>query len=572
MPASHAHHRTKAPTDFAALGIATAAIILFVGTGGSVVSEIVRSWAQKGPGPDTMLVNAMILNIALIIFGWRRYRELIEEIAERRRAEEYAQLLASTDPLTGCLNRRSMSQRLEELKQNCQSEGRTMALAMIDLDNFKAINDTHGHQTGDQLLVETVKRIRHCLPEGAAIARFGGDEFAAALDYPPEQSDQISDAIDRLIAALCQPFELGDAIVDVTVSIGVASSANDEENFPRAMGIDKLMHNADIAMYEAKKQGKNRCLWFEPTMANEMRFRLALENGIRAGIARGEFVPYYEQQIDLRTGKLIGFEMLARWRSPEMGLVKPDIFIPIAEEIGQIGALSESLMRQAFADARCWDRSLTLSVNISPVQMRDPWFAQKLLKLLTECRFPAHRLEIEITESCLHENIDQVRSMITSLRNQGIKISLDDFGTGYSSLEQLRSLPFDRLKIDRSFIAELRGKDASSKIVDAIISLGTGLNMPIIAEGIEDEEILALLQKMGELRGQGYFYGQPETADQVRERLTDQKLIVADHDATSPTIPEAAAAALHEAEEAIEKREGPRSARTVQGARGSAQG
>ena len=215
----------------------------------------------------------------------------------------------------------------------------------------------------------------------------------------------------------------------------------------------------------------------------------------------------------------LGFEALARWRSPQLGLISPDIFVPIAEEIGLINELSERLMEQAFADAREWDDSLTLSINISPVQLRDPWFAQRLLKKLVAAGFPPQRLEIEITESCLHENIGLVRSMIMSLRNQGVQISLDDFGTGYSSLEQLRNLPFDRIKIDRSFISELREPGNHSRIVEAIISLGRGLDLPLTAEGVEDEQILKALKSMGRLKAQGYFYGQPEDAEAVRVRL-----------------------------------------------------
>jgi len=180
-----------------------------------------------------------------------------------------------------------------------------------------------------------------------------------------------------------------------------------------------LMHRADMALYHAKKQGRNRYFWFETSMEHELRFRSQLETGIRQGLTRREFVPFYEQQIDVQTGELVGFEMLARWRSPQLGLISPEIFVPIAEEIGVITALSESLMEQAFLDAREWDDALTLSINISPLQMRDPWFAQRLLKKLVEANFPPQRLEIEITESCLHENIALVRSMITSLRNQG---------------------------------------------------------------------------------------------------------------------------------------------------------
>ena len=256
--------------------------------------------------------------------------------------------------------------------------------------------------------------------------------------------------------------------------------------------------------------------------------RNELEAGIRRGIVNGEFLPYYEQQIDLDSGKLVGFEMLARWESPEMGVVGPDIFIPIAEEIGVIGEMSEALITRAFEDAKKWDSDLSLSVNISPVQMRDPWFAQKLLKLLVRHNFPANRLDIEITESCLHENVGMVRSMISSLRNQGVKISLDDFGTGYSSLSQLRALPFDRIKIDRAFISELKQEEHGAKLVDAILTMSDGLNLPVTAEGIENEVVLETLKQMGKMKGQGYHYGRPEPAAKVLERLDQQNLLAKD--------------------------------------------
>jgi EAL domain-containing protein (putative c-di-GMP-specific phosphodiesterase class I) len=280
------------------------------------------------------------------------------------------------------------------------------------------------------------------------------------------------------------------------------------------------MHHADMALYHAKKQGRNRHFWFEPSMANELRFRNQLETGIRRAINQSEFVPYYEQQIDIDSGELVGFEMLARWQSEQLGLISPQIFIPIAEEMGLITQLSEDLMDRAFADAREWDDSLNLSINISPVQLRDPWFAQRLLKRLVAANFPPRRLEIEITESCLHENLGLVRTMITSLRNQGVQISLDDFGTGYSSIEQLRSLPFDRIKIDRSFISELRKPSGQSRLVDAIVAMGRGLDLPLTAEGVENEQILTALRAMGKLKAQGYLYGKPETAEEVRRRLS----------------------------------------------------
>jgi EAL domain-containing protein (putative c-di-GMP-specific phosphodiesterase class I) len=247
-------------------------------------------------------------------------------------------------------------------------------------------------------------------------------------------------------------------------------------------------------------------------------------------------VPFYEQQIDLLTGELTGFEMLARWNSPTLGVVSPEIFIPIAEEIGAIAELSESVIAQALEDAKSWDSSLTLAVNISPLQMRDPWFAQKILKMLLEANFPAHRLEIEITESCLHENIAEVRSLVTSLKNQGIRISLDDFGTGYSSLAQLRTLPFDRIKIDRTFVTNLTDNKDSAAIVDAVTRLGKDLGLPVTAEGIENREILERLMQYGDIKGQGFLYGQPQNAGATRDRLASLDLLRGSDTSEQPVV------------------------------------
>ena len=520
----------RANRDLAAAGIATAAIILFVATGGSVLPVALEALFGNGKAPDFLLVNALLLNIVLIVFGWRRYNELHSEITERRRAEEMAQELAETDPLTGCLNRRAMARATETLRTRANARGLAVAYGMIDLDNFKQINDMHGHTTGDQVLVELTRRVQSELPKYSRLARVGGDEFAFIAPFKPNAKDRIDDLVIRLFEVLSSPFEGERATVDATVSIGLASD-HDGHIFDPLLGDGHgLMQRADIAMYNAKKNGKDRFFWFEASMADDLRFRNQLETGIRAGLQTREFVPYYEQQIDLETGELVGFEMLARWNSPELGLVSPEIFIPIAEEIGVITEMSDQLMEQAFADARSWHHDLTLAINISPVQLRDPWFAQKLLRLLVKQAFAPHRLEVEITESCLHEDIGLVRKTITSLRNQGVRISLDDFGTGYSSLEQLRSLPFDRLKIDRAFVTELRETNSTSSIVDAIVSLGKGLDMPITAEGIEDHATLKALRKMGKLKGQGYLYGQPETAKQVRQRLSAQGKLNGEND------------------------------------------
>ncbi|MEP2179171.1 MAG: EAL domain-containing protein, partial [Marinomonas sp.] len=438
----------KAERDIVALGIATAAIILFVGTGGAVLPDVWRSLWGQGNGPNLFLVNAMLLNIALVIFGWRRYSELTAEIADRRLAEATAQKLAETDPLTECLNRRSLTQVTDDLCTLSQENGQPVAMIGIDVDNFKQINDMHGHATGDMALIEVTKRLRKLLPDHASLARPGGDEFAIVLAYDQREESSVEELTMRLCQGVSQRMNLNGVSIDTSISAGFATNCEIAGQYDAWIDAEALIHRADIAMYHSKKKGKNRYSVFEPSMGDELRFRNELEVGVRRGIEKQEFVPYYEQQVDIDSGELLGFEMLARWHSPEMGVVSPEIFISIAEEIGVIATLSEQLMAQAFQDARSWDPSLTLSVNISPVQMRDPWFSQKLLKQLVEHQFPPQRLEIEITESCLHDNVSMVRSMIASLRNQGVKVSLDDFGTGYASLSQLRTLEFDRLKID----------------------------------------------------------------------------------------------------------------------------
>ena len=503
---------------------------MFVGTSSSVLGQIARFWRGVGHAPDPALASALLLNIALVIFGWRRYRELSIEIAVRRKAELHAQALARTDPLTGCLNRRSIGPVATDLIQRAHEGHSWVAFLMVDLDNFKLINDLNGHRIGDEVLIETARRMRAILPRDTATARLGGDEFACVVQYDPQKSDRIDQLAEAVIAAVAQPIDIDGFGVEVTVSVGIAKTAGTATSEDADRESQTVLHRADIAMYHAKKQGRDRHCWYEPSMEEELRVRNDLETGIRRGIPAGEFVPYYEQQVDVESGELVGFEMLARWHSPYLGAVNPDIFIPIAEDIGVISDMSASLLAQAFRDAAEWHPKLTLSVNISPVQLRDPWFAQKLLKQLVESGFPPHRLEIEITESCLHENIGMVRSVVTSLKNQGIKLSLDDFGTGYSSLAQLRQLPFDRLKIDRSFVSELGRTDGHSKLVDGIVALSQGLGLPITAEGIENQTVLDAVRRLGAMKGQGFLYGRPEDAAQTRERLAACGMLAPDLD------------------------------------------
>lgn len=528
IPASHRGNLSLGPAfDIVALGVAAASILLFVATGGTVLPALVRFWRGVGAEPDAVLANALILNIAVILFGWSRYKQLSRELAERRQSEMEALRLADTDPLTGCRNRRSFIPAVGEMARTAHDEGRAFAVGLIDLDHFKNINDYHGHKLGDAVLLEISKRFGVILPEGALLARLGGDEFAFCLTYLASDHARIETIIDQMVMAAAKPISADDLSLEISASIGVASSQGVDPQMHDFSG-EVLMTRADIAMYQAKKQGRNRLQWFEPAMEYEQRFRGELEAGIRRGLRSGEFLPYYEQQVDLETGELTGFEMLARWQSPDLGLVSPDIFIPIIEEMGLIEEMSQQLMAKAFVDAKMWHPRLTLAVNVSPLQLRDPWFAQKILKVLVTHAFPASRLEIEITESALHENPGMVRNTLAGLRNQGVKITLDDFGMGYSSLSQLRTLPFDRLKIDRSFIRDIKHDETNSKLVSAIISMGVGLDLPLVAEGIENDAILKVLRTMGQLKGQGYHYGRPEPAEKVIERLAAMDLLAAD--------------------------------------------
>lgn len=515
---SASHTKGLAQLQLVTLGITLAAIALFILVGGAALTHTMQVLRGIGHADDALSM-LLLANIAIIFGGWLRHKRLTNQLAAVTAREQEARRLAEFDPLTGCLNRRSLLPAVDHLLAGTARSTETLVLFLIDLDNFKQINDRHGHEAGDIALTTVASRLRAVQQQGGVVARLGGDEFACAAIMPERYRLPAEELAGSLIAAVAEPITVGetDLQIDLTMSIGIVAAGAAS---PRGTGeAAALLNQADVAMYRAKRQGKNRFAWFAPEMLQELELRRTLEQGIRAGLAAGEFEPYYEQQVDLVTGEISGFEMLARWRSPDHGVLPPDIFIPAAEEMGLITELSEHLISRALQDASEWDARLTLSVNISPVQLRDPWFAQRILKLLVTHNFPPARLDIEITESCLHDNPDEVRAMILSLRNQGIKVSLDDFGTGYASLNQLRDLTFDHLKIDRSFVSSMTTNDANRTIVDAVLDLGRALNLPVTAEGIETEEIVSALQSRGRIKGQGRLYGKPESTAAVRQRL-----------------------------------------------------
>ena len=375
--ADNAHKPKSARRDMTSGAITVAAILLFVGTGSSALSSAVKYYFAAGDPTDRTLVIALLLNVALILIGWRRHNELRREVEVRTAAEERAQLLAARDPLTGFLNRRSLAEEGAALLVQAERRQKALAMLMLDLDHFKTINDMHGHATGDGLLRLVSEEIGRAMPSVALMGRLGGDEFACAFLFDPAHPDTVERIAERLVSRVAQPFVSDGLQLQISASIGIARTDHG------CASIDALMRSADIAMYAAKNAGRNRFAWFDQSMERELKARNELEVGLRTAIPRQEIVPYFEQQIDLSTGRLFGFEVLARWEHPTRGLIPPEKFISIAEDIGMISDLSLSVMRQACLIAKDWEQGLSLSVNISPLQLKDPWLAQKIVKVLT---------------------------------------------------------------------------------------------------------------------------------------------------------------------------------------------
>jgi diguanylate cyclase (GGDEF)-like protein len=483
---------------------ALSALFLFVPTGQRIVAAAIDGHA--GEAIDSQLVMAFLLNVAVILFAWRRSKDLQKALAENELAQHNAHENAFVDHVTGLANRRELMRVLAE----ATSAGRRSKLLLLDLDFFKKVNDVYGHVVGDEVLKKVAEIVQKLAPAGSCSARLGGDEFAILV---PDQTDGlVTQFVANILDGVAQPIVLGTATAHVSASIGVS-------RVERGMSAEECLRRSDIAMYAAKRDGRNRQLWFDEQMERELLERTQLEDEIRAGIAAAQFIPYYQPQIDLESGELIGFEVLARWNSPEKGVLEPAEFMNVAEGSGLIGELSLCVMKQALQEARDWPNDLKIAVNISPVQFRDSQLAERILKLLAETNFPASRLEVEITESSFLEDRETALTIVESLKNMGVTISLDDFGTGYASLSQLQSLPFDRIKIDKSFVSSLLVDSQSDAIVSTILSLGRALKLPITAEGIEDDGTRDRLKGLGCSDGQGWLFGKAMSGDLVRATL-----------------------------------------------------
>jgi diguanylate cyclase (GGDEF)-like protein len=478
-----------------------AAIILFTLIGSKVIPEALGIGVGNN-GARSGLAIALLLNVAIILFGWRRTKDLASALAALDLAEREAHRNAYVDCVTGLANRRSLVKQLDEALV-----AGTGTLVLFDLDHFKKVNDLHGHATGDELLGEVGRILEQSMPKGSLVARLGGDEFAALI--PAAAAGDAEETVRKVVEALSMPINLGTVQAHVTASAGIA---------PLDVGLapEDMLRRADIAMYAAKRAGRNGLCWFDPGQEAEIRARVVLEEDIRKGIEAGEFLPFFQPLISLGSGEPTGFEVLARWNSPERGLLEPAEFIDIAETTGLIAPLSMNVMRAALKEAKNWPAHLKIAVNISPVQFRDPQLAERVLQILSETGFPAQRLEIEVTEGSLVENPEQAVTIIKSLKNSGITIALDDFGTGYASLTQLQALPFDRIKIDKSFVATISDDEQSAAIVRTVTSLGKMLSVPITAEGVESESVRRRLSEVGCEDAQGWLFGRAVSADYIR--------------------------------------------------------
>jgi diguanylate cyclase (GGDEF)-like protein len=437
---------------------------------------------------------------------------ILEDVTERMSAQQRIEYLARFDELTGLANRTQFHERINEMLAATHRPDNHVVIHLIDLDRFKAINDTLGHPIGDKLLKQVAARLSTEIRPVDMITRFGGDEFVVVQTGTPRHEDAKSLA-ERLAATLNHPFEIDGHRIDIGASIGVAMAPIDGTD------ADELLKKADMALYAAKKLGGGDHHFFEAAMEEAAQQRRALELDLREALAQEQFTLNFQPLVDLRTGRVTTCEALVRWTHPVRGNVSPAEFIPIAEETGMIVALGEWVLNRACVEAATWPKGVKVAVNLSPVQFKDRSLALQVVTALAKSGLPAQRLELEVTERLLLEDSDNILATMQQLNNLGVSLSLDDFGTGYSSLNYLRKFPFHKIKIDQCFIRD-RGNEREAKaIIGAIASLGAGLDKIVVAEGIETEEQKKLVTAQGVHEGQGYLFSRPIAADAIRAYL-----------------------------------------------------
>jgi diguanylate cyclase (GGDEF)-like protein len=449
-----------------------------------------------------------------------RFIVLARDVTERKAAERRIMNLAHYDALTGLPNRVLLADRMKVAIQHAARQSRRLAVLFVDLDRFKPINDSFGHDIGDKLLKAVAVRMQGSVRVVDTVSRVGGDEFVVLLSEI-ELPDDAARVAEKLISGLSQPYRIDEHELLLTASIGICIYP-DNGSQPSI-----LLRNADASMYTAKQGGRNRYQFYSDDMTMRAIERLGLENDLRGAVERGELFLVYQPQIELATSRIIGMEVLMRWRHPARGLISPARFIPVAEDSGIILALGEWALRESCRQARLWrDQGLLdvcISVNMSAVQLRQIDFVQIVARALAESGLPPANLELELTESVVMQGVEPALEKLRELDALGVKVAIDDFGTGYSSLSYLRQFTVDRLKIDQSFVRDLPGNMDAEAIAAAIVAMGLSLGLRIIAEGVETEAQAAFLQSVLCREGQGYLYARPMTVNEFHAWVTAWK-------------------------------------------------
>ncbi len=477
----------------------------------TIEDYLTRREAAAGPGKSFDIVdefrNGQVISLHYEPLPGGGWVTTHEDITERRRAETGLAFMARHDPLTRLPNRTLFQERLVHALATARQFG-CCALLCLDLDRFKVINDTLGHPVGDGLLRAVAARLSGAIRDGDTVARLGGDEFAIIL-RDLKTTEAVSVLAERILSALRKPFEIDGHRVISAASIGVAIAPKD------GASADALMKKADIALYLAKTEGRGTCRFFEPEIDSYVEQRRAVEMDLRNALPAQDFELYYQPMLDLQSGEVAWFEALIRWNHPVRGMISPADFIPIAEETGLIISIGKWALRQACQEAAGWPRHVGVSVNLSPTQFKDTDLLEVVEQALSDSGLAPNRLKLEITESVLMQDSDYAISLLHQFRARGLLIALDDFGTGFSSLGYLRSFPFDKIKIDRSFIRDIDTNHGSAVIVGAIVSLAQGLGMTTIAEGVETPPQLARIRAQGCAEVQGYLFSRPRPAAEV---------------------------------------------------------
>jgi diguanylate cyclase (GGDEF)-like protein len=447
------------------------------------------------------LVDGRIINVVYQPMQNGGWVATHEDITERKQSEARIAHLALHDPLTDLPNRFAFRERLTKIFADAAPDLRNFAVLCIDLDRFKEVNDVYGHAVGDGYLVEVARRLTIAC-DGAFVARLGGDEFTI-VSSDRSQPAAVEQLCARLSTIFDSPVCINGCDIHGSFTVGVSIYPQDGTD------IDTLVTNADAALYKAKAEERGSIRFFEPAMDQQIRAKRGLQRDLALALEKNEFQLYFQPQAKTE-GEVVGFEVLVRWRHPVRGLVSPASFIPLAEETGLIGSIDEWVLRAACREAASWPEPLSIAVNLSPMDFRRGDIPAMVLSILLETGLNPQRLEIEITEGVLIDDFERAISILRKIKNLGVRIAMDDFGTGYSSLSYLQSFPFDKIKIDQTFIAKLGKNFQSAAIVRAILGLGTALKLPVLAEGVETEEQRAFLAKEGCTEIQGYLLGRPQ--------------------------------------------------------------